>query len=158
MSSTHMNRAQLLEALAQAGRENSTAAVMFHTAIAGRFGLSATDWKCAEIIHRMGPIPAGELAKLSGLTSGAITGVVDRLEKERIARREHDPDDRRRVLIYPLQEREDEAMQLFSSFQDALAGLYARYSDEELAIILEYVTQATEVMEREASKMRHETA
>jgi len=153
MSSTRMDRTQLLNALAQAGRENSTAAVMFHSAIASRFGLSSTDWKCAEIIHRLGPIPAGELAKLSGLTTGAITGVVDRLEKERMARREHDPHDRRRVLIHPSGDREDEAMQLFSSFQDALAELYSNYSDEELALILDYLNQATKVMQREAIKM-----
>lgn len=156
MSSPHMNRAQLQEALARAGRENSTAAVMFHSAIADRFGLSATDWKCAEIVHRMGPLTAGGLAKLSGLTTGAITGVIDRLEREHMVRRGRDPNDRRRVIIHPLPDREEEAMQLFAPFQEALQELHSRYSDEELALILDYTTKTTEIMQREAIRMQQE--
>lgn len=156
MSSPDMNRAELVEALAQVGRAHSTATVMFHSAIAECFGLSATDWKCAEIIHRVGPMTAGRLAELSGLTTGAITGVVDRLEQKQMVRRGNDPNDRRRVIIHPLQDREEEAMALFASLRRALEELYSRFSDEELALILDYMKRETEVMEQEASRMRKE--
>ncbi len=63
------------------------------------FGLNATDWKCYELLTQAGSIPAGELAELSGLTTGAITGVVDRLEQADFAMRRRDPNDRRRVII-----------------------------------------------------------
>ncbi|MFW6097174.1 MAG: MarR family transcriptional regulator [Chloroflexota bacterium] len=156
MSSADLDRDELKRALAQLGREHSTAAVMFHSALAERFGLSATDWKCAEIVHRMGPMTAGQLAELSGLTTGAITGVIDRLEKQEIVRRGKDPNDRRRVIIHPLGKREEEAMELFAPFQESLAKLYARFDDEELALIFEYLKQETELLQQEASRMRQQ--
>lgn len=138
------------------GRGHSTAAVLYHSALADRFGLSATDWKCAEIIHRLGPMTAGRLAELSGLTTGAITGVVDRLEQQQLVQRSSDPNDRRRVIIQAVPDREEEALQLFSPLQAALEQLYSRYSDEELTLILEYMRQETDVMEREAIRMRQQ--
>ena len=73
-------RAALLAAFENEFRQMSTGAVMFHQAVADRFGLHATDHKCTDLIARHGPMSAGTLAALTGLTSGAITGVVDRLE------------------------------------------------------------------------------
>ena len=82
------------------GRLN-TSAVMNATAIANRIGMGDNDWKVAEMLVRNGAMPAGKLAQLSGLTTGAITGVVDRLEKAGWARRVADPNDRRKVIIEP---------------------------------------------------------
>lgn len=158
MSSANVDRAQLVADLSHAERQHSTAAVLWHSALAARFGLSATDWKCAEIVHRLGPLTAGRLAELSGLTTGAITGVVDRLEQGRIVRRGQDPNDRRRVIIHPVQEREEEARELFASFEESLSELYDRYSDEEITLILDYVKRATAMMGQEASRMREQTA
>ena len=64
-------------------RQMSTGAIMFHQAIADRLGLHATDHKCADLIIRNGAMTSGRLAELTGLTTGAITGVVDRLEAPR---------------------------------------------------------------------------
>ena len=80
-------------------RQMSTGAIMFHQAIADRLGLHATDHKCADLIIRNGAMTSGRLAELTGLTTGAITGVVDRLEARGIARRATDPGDRRRVIV-----------------------------------------------------------
>src|SRR2546427_828436 len=74
-------RAELLAALNEAARRQSTATVLFHAAVAERLGLSATDHKYADLIARQGPMTAGELADRAGLTTGAITGVLDRLEQ-----------------------------------------------------------------------------
>lgn len=158
MSSVDLSREELIGSLAQLGREHSTAAVLFHSALADRFGLSATDWKCAEIVHRMGPMSAGKLAQLSGLTTGAITGVIDRLEKQQILQRRNDPNDRRKVIIHPLEAREEEAMALFAPFQKALLELYAQFSDEELAFIYDYLKQETELLEQEAMRMRRQSS
>src|SRR3989449_4832514 len=67
-------RAELLAALNEAARRQSTATVLFHAAVAERLGLSATDHKYADLIARQGPMTAGELADRAGLTTGAITG------------------------------------------------------------------------------------
>ena len=82
-------------------REISTVTILFHQAIADRLGMNVTDHKCAGILARSGPITAGELARRTGLTTGAITGVIDRLEQAGFARRARDPGDRRRVIIEP---------------------------------------------------------
>lgn len=157
MSRVNLDRDELIAALAQLGREHSTAAVLFHSALADRFGLSATDWKCAEIVHRMGPMPAGRLAELSGLTTGAITGVIDRLEKQKMVQRRSDPADRRKVIIHPLSQREEEAMALFAPFQKSLLELYAQFSDEELALVYKYLKQETEMLEQEAIRMQQQS-
>ena len=84
----------------QLGRELSTRTIVFHQTVADCLGIAATDHKClgfiAEADH---PVTAGELATLTGLTSGAITGVIDRLERAGLAFRERDPRDRRRVVV-----------------------------------------------------------
>ncbi|MBE0466472.1 MAG: MarR family transcriptional regulator, partial [Candidatus Desulforudis sp.] len=91
----------MLEAFGQAFRELSTVTVFFHSVIAERLGLSLTDHKAFEIIARKGAVSAGELSELTGLTTGAVTGVIDRLERTGFVRREPDPGDRRRVIIRP---------------------------------------------------------
>src|SRR6516164_2366733 len=99
MSTKRPGRVELLASLNQAGRQLSTATIMFHQAIADRIGLHPTDLKCADILFVKGPLTAGELAELTGLTTGAITGVIDRLEGAGFARREEDRYDRRRVIV-----------------------------------------------------------
>ncbi|WP_392435861.1 MarR family transcriptional regulator [Chlorogloeopsis fritschii PCC 9212] len=91
MPSEQSKHTELADALNWAGRELSAATVLFHTAIAERLGLNTTDHKCADILAQTGAITAGELAERTGLTTGAITGVVDRLEKAGFVRRERDP-------------------------------------------------------------------
>src|SRR6266852_1771624 len=101
MSRHSPRRAVLLAALFREFREMSAATIMFHQAIADRLGMNITDHKCADILSRTGPITAGELAQRTGLTTGAITGVIDRLEKAGFVCRAKDPSDRRRVILSP---------------------------------------------------------
>jgi hypothetical protein len=70
------------------GRELSAAVVLFHEAVAAQLGMSATEWRCLSLLSQQGPATAGRLAQLSGFTTGAITGIVDRLERAGYARRE----------------------------------------------------------------------
>ncbi len=67
-------------------RQNSARAVMLHQLISEKLGLNATDHKCLDFLNRTGPVTAGQLAELTGLTTGAVTNVIDRLEQARLCR------------------------------------------------------------------------
>jgi DNA-binding MarR family transcriptional regulator len=92
-------RDAVIEAGGKAFRAYQTANDNFDQAIADRLGMNRTDMRCVDLIDQAGGMTAGELAKAAGLTSGAVTAVVDRLEKAGMARRVADPSDRRRVRI-----------------------------------------------------------
>jgi hypothetical protein len=92
-------RARLLAELETAGRALSTAAVMFHTALSAELGLSASEEKALDLLDRLGPLTAKQLAQHSGLAPASVTGLVDRLERKGFASREPDPTDGRRALI-----------------------------------------------------------
>jgi DNA-binding MarR family transcriptional regulator len=158
LSSDTPKRTELLEALNQAGRELSTATVLFHTVLAEQVGLNPTDWKCADILSRMGPLTAGQLADLTSLTTGAITGVIDRLEQADFARRERDPHDRRKVIIQPNREREREILQRFGSLWQGYEELLSTYNDQELAFILDFMNRNVKVTQEATAKLRVEAA
>jgi len=150
-------RAELFDTLNQTGRELSTATVLFHSALAERFDLNATDWKCGDILMRMGPLTAGQLAELTGLTTGAITGVIDRLEKAGFVRREQDPHDRRKVIIQPLyEEAERRTASVLNAYAQIWAELYSSYSDQELALILDFMTRSVKVTQEATARLRAE--
>lgn len=89
-----------LDRFAAISREMSGLTVLFHTRVAERMGLSVTDHKCLDIAMRAdGPLTAGHIARMSGLSTGAVTGVIDRLERHGFVRRVRDPHDRRKVLV-----------------------------------------------------------
>ena len=76
-----MRKEEIIEAINDKFREMSTETIMFHQAVADILGLHITDHKCLDFIYRFGAMPAGRLADLTGLTTGAVTGIIDRLEK-----------------------------------------------------------------------------
>jgi DNA-binding MarR family transcriptional regulator len=134
----------------------STATVLFHSAIADRLGVGVTDVKCYSILRQTGPTTAGDLAERVGLTTGAITGVIDRLEQASLVRRVRDPNDRRRVVLEVLSNPEHERLlnQLYEPLGRAIMELVASYSDAERATILDFITRATAVLEAETAKLR----
>src|SRR5262245_5027773 len=159
MSRRSPSRVELMAALEREFRELSAATIMFHQAIADRLGMNVTDHKCADILLRTGPITAGELAQRTGLTTGAITGVIDRLEQAGFVRRVRDAHDRRRVIIEPLRERlEQEIGPLFESMARASAELCSRYSTQELAVIHDFASRAHAMAYEEARKLREGSA
>lgn len=128
-------REALITAVMNAGRLAGTRSVLFHTAIADRLGLNPSDHKCADLISsETEPVTAGRLAEITGLTSGAITGVVDRLERAGLVAREPDAEDRRRVLIRRT-ERTPIMRDLFMPMMEGMASLCATYTNEELELI-----------------------
>src|SRR5579859_1956229 len=147
-------RPQLVAALTEALREVSGYSVLFSQAVANRLGIGATDLESLGFLSRDGSVTAGRLAELTGLTTGGVTGLVDRLERAGYVRREADPRDRRRVLITRNSEREAELLPLFSSMQQAMEALYTRYTDAELSLILDFATRAVAASKAEIAKLQ----
>jgi DNA-binding MarR family transcriptional regulator len=136
-------RAELLEQLAMAGRASSVATVMFHTTVAAKQGLSASEEKALDLLERSGPLTAGELARQSGLAPASVTGLINRLEQKGFARRIQNPSDRRSILVEVDVERMyARVAPLFANWVRSLEELYAGYSDEQLEVILHFLTEA----------------
>lgn len=139
------------------GAELNSRAIMFHNAIGERMGLSATEHKAADIIRRFGPMTAGELAEQTGLTTGAVTGLVDRLEKEGFVYREHDKRDRRRVIIMPVEHgKNDEVKKLFVPVRAEFSKLLEKYNPREVEIIADFATKAAEVFKQATNQVRQD--
>src|SRR6516162_7574108 len=135
MARDSSRREELLAGLNNGFRQLSAATILFHQAVADRLGMNITDHKCADILSRTGPITAGELARHTGLTTGAITGVIDRLEKAGFVRRAKDPHDRRRVIVEPRIKRMEQVIApLFQSMARSATNLCEGYTTEELAV------------------------
>jgi DNA-binding MarR family transcriptional regulator len=141
----------LVESILMAGRENSAAAVMLHTAIAERWGLTATDTKTIDTLMRLGPVTAGEVAGYTGLATASVTSLIDRLEKKGLVRRVRDAQDRRRVMVEPVRERLAGGETVFGSIRQGFANLLENYSDEQLETILDF-------MQRSSKRARELTA
>ena len=134
----------------------STATVLFHQAIAARLGLNGTDHKCADVLLETGPVTAGELAHITGLTTGAITGVIDRLERAGFVRRARDARDRRRVVVAPSMSPalERQVAQQFQPLARAMWKLAKSYTKAELAVIESFMTRSIDVMREQTAALR----
>jgi DNA-binding MarR family transcriptional regulator len=137
------------------GRELSNAVVLFHEKIAAHLGLNSAEWKCLGLLDQHGPMTAGRLAELSRLTTGAITGVVDRLERAGYVRRERHPTDRRSVIVQPVKlgELKARVAPVFRSLGRAMGGLTSHYSQSEMAVIQDYLERVTKVLQQETAKL-----
>lgn len=137
------SRTELLAALRRVGREHSDATVLFHSALAGEVGLHPTDYKALGVLDRLGPMSAGELGRHTGLAAASVTNLIDRLVAKGFLRREPDPLDRRRVLLHAdVTELVDN--EFFSSWQRTATQMWERYTDTELAVILDFLADTAE--------------
>jgi DNA-binding MarR family transcriptional regulator len=136
-------KAEIMQELITQVRHMSVHFVMFSQAVADRVGIHPTDNECLDFLLLNGPSTAGQLSTLTGLTTGAVTAVIDRLEKAGFVRREHDQQDRRRVIVVPNEEKiQAEIAPYTEPMGSALEALSAEFSDEQLEAILEFVTRA----------------
>jgi DNA-binding MarR family transcriptional regulator len=118
------------------GRETSTLTVLRHARIAEKLGLSATDHKALDLVGQAeGPLTAGRIAELTGLSTGAVTGVIDRLERAGFVRRVRDQQDRRRVHVEIAPPDAERLAPLFQSALDFTRDVLERFSSEERNII-----------------------
>lgn len=128
-----------LQRFGELGREMSTLTVLRHARIADRMGLSGTDHKALDLATRAeGPLTAGRIAQLTGLSTGAVTGVIDRLERAGFVRRVRDTEDRRKVLVEILPVDEAKYAPLFESAMVATEKVLTRFSPAERAAIERY--------------------
>lgn len=141
--SGNRSRAELLADLRRAGREHSDATVLFHSALAAQIGLHPTDYKALGVLDRLGPMSAGELGRHTGLAAASVTNLIERLVAKGYLRREPDPLDRRRALLHAdVTELTDN--EFFASWQRTATQLWERYSDGELAVILDFLADTAE--------------
>ena len=148
-------RRELLNKLWELGRKMSTQTVFLHQAIAQSVGLNATDTKCIDLILRGpgGSVTAGWLSDMTGLTTGAITHILDRLEKRQFIERMRDTRDRRKVFIRVLPESLEPLIPKYEAMGKAYMSLVEQYGDEELQLICDYLEKTSEVSERELANM-----
>jgi DNA-binding MarR family transcriptional regulator len=139
-------RRALLADLQDTAQETQGLAVFFQTAIAAQAGLHATDMQALGVLLRRGePVTAGDLAGVTGLTTGAVTRLVDRLERDGYVARRRDDLDRRKVWITAVPERLDEIAGLYRDVALAHERLLSDYSDDELELIRDYQRRANQV-------------
>jgi len=152
-------RKKIIDQLFEVGREQSALTVMFHSAIGAKMGLSATEHKALDIIMRAGPVTAGELANLTGLTTGAVTGLIDRFEKAGYVRRVKDPEDRRKIKVEIKYGKQIDKMHkriapYFEKFGKSLQEVYDQYSEKELELILDFYKKMNGILQKQISNIR----
>jgi DNA-binding MarR family transcriptional regulator len=131
-------RGEILAELQRAAQRSTTDGILFHQAVADRLGLHVTDLRCLNVLAQDGPLTAGELGQRIGLgTTGAVTRMVDRLERAGYVHREVDAGDRRRVIIQPARERLATIAPLYAGMAAAWGELLSTYSDKQLGLFLD---------------------
>ena len=126
----------------------------FDQAIADHLGMNRTDMRCVDLIDQAGGMTAGELARAAGLTTGAVTAVVDRLEKAGMARRVADPTDRRRVRIEATPRVWELTGPLMGPFIAESQAILDGYSTDELERFTEFLKQVIEVQAKHTERIR----
>jgi DNA-binding MarR family transcriptional regulator len=145
-----------IESINALGRKFSDTTILLHESIASKAGLSGADHKYLGILMQNGAMTAGQLSQLTGLTTGAITGVIDRLEKKKLVKREFDKDDRRKIMIVP---NYDNAMKLlgsvFGDLQEKMVKLMSTFTNDEAKTIEKYLLSSIDVMKEAAEKLKN---
>src|SRR5690606_3639569 len=138
---------RIIEKFRTASRQYSEASIFMDEALARKAGLSGADHKYLGLILQHKELTAGEIAKLTGLTTGAVTGLIDRLEKKKLLKRQFTKDDRRKVIIIPNVENSMKLLQpIFNELQQRTTALINSFSEKEIHIIERYFVEATTIM------------
>ncbi|HEY3127149.1 MAG TPA: MarR family transcriptional regulator [Candidatus Limnocylindria bacterium] len=147
-------RAELVASIRAGFQRVSGQSVVLSGVIAEKFGLAPSDLECLGFLQLEGPITAGRLAQLTGLTTGAVTRMIDRLEAGKYVRRRDDPNDRRRVVVELNPERMKEFAPFYGPMAENSTQLLARYTDEELALIVDLLDEQLQVGLRHAARIQ----
>src|SRR6202163_821175 len=135
-------------------RRHSIAIMLFHQAVAERLGLGPTDHQCLDLLRERGAMTGSALAAITDLTTGAITGVVVRLERAGYLQREPDPHDRRQQILSPVLERMRDIQHVFGPIRNDVAALLERFDTQQLTAIAEFLTGSTELAYRHVALLR----
>lgn len=144
---TDGERARLLAELSLRSRESTMWTVLLHHAAASRSGINVTDMQCVNLLGLRGAMTPGQLADAMFLTTGgAITAVIDRLEKAGLVRRRRDDEDRRRVIVELVEEGPYQRLGArFAPVAEVYEGIMDKYTDDELRLLVDFMTRNNEV-------------
>jgi len=134
-------------------RASQNATDRYDQAVADTLGLNRTDMRCIDILDREGRLAAGQLAAQTGLTSGAVTTVIDRLEKAGHARRVRDTTDRRRIYVELTGDARQSAGRFYAEHAELAESLYKQYTEEQIELLLEFVKRGRDFNERKAAEL-----
>jgi DNA-binding MarR family transcriptional regulator len=137
-------RDRLLTSLDETIRKLGAQAVLISDLVATRVGLNSTDLECLDLLHLAGPTTAGQVSAHSGLTTGATTAMIDRLERAGFVRRRRDSGDRRVVVVEVKDHCMPHIAPLYERLKKDLDALHARYNSRELATVVRYLAEALE--------------
>lgn len=156
MSRPSEKRAEIMAAMERATKTLSAQNLAVSQAIAERLGINVSDLECLTLARTAGDngVTAGDLAAATALTSGAITGVIDRLERAGLVRRDRDARDRRKVIVRPTDCTEKTVPPLFEPLHCSMTDMWSSYSDEQLELILDFLTKVRDVLRAEGAALR----
>ena len=144
----------IIKRLRKLNQLHSYTTLQMHEAVARKAGLSGTDHKYLGFLIESGQMTAGELSNLTGLTTGAVTGLIDRLEKKNLVKRKVAESDRRKVIIEPNTENIMSLfVPLYEEFRNKSEELIASFSNEEIKIIETYLLKAIEILNETTNKL-----
>ena len=139
------SRTELIEALQQVLRDNGSRGILLHQAVAERYGLNPTDLKCLDLARSEEGLTAGRLAEITGMSTSAITAVLDRMERAGFLERVRDPRDRRRVIVRT-GARAAEVTERMAPLQEATRSLLDKYDEPQLRLLLEFTDNLNQLM------------
>ncbi|PLK44789.1 MarR family winged helix-turn-helix transcriptional regulator [Emticicia sp. TH156] len=151
-----MNETETLRNLRKLSQMYAYTSIQMHEAIGRKAGLSGTDHKYLGFIIEKGQMTAGELAALTGLTTGAVTGMIDRFERQNLVHRQLAADDRRKIIVVPNTALIMAILEpLYKSFRDKSLDLLASFSAEEVKVIETYFSKAIALMNETTRQLNH---
>jgi len=146
----------IIQPVRKLSQQYAYTSIQMHEAVARKAGLSGTDHKYLGFLMQKGQMTAGELSVLTGLTTGAVTGLIDRLEKKKLVKRQFAEGDRRKVIIVPNNKNIMALLEpLYKEYRSRSAQLFASFSKKELEVIETYFSKAVEIMNEVTNKLNN---
>jgi Transcriptional regulators len=145
---------ELVQQVRKLSQQYAYSSIRMHESVARKAGLAGTDHKYLGFLLQKGAMTAGEWAALTGLTTGAITGLIDRFEKKKLVRRKLAAGDRRKVIIEPDTKNIMALLEpLYRTYRKKSEKLFASFTAEEIKVIERYFTKAIALMNDTTDKL-----
>jgi DNA-binding MarR family transcriptional regulator len=150
---TQCKKEDLQQQVIRGAREYGFGSVLFRHVIGEMLGVNATDMECLGVIVFKGVTTPSELARYTGLSSGATTAMLDRLEKSELIARRPNPQDRRSTQIVLVKETAEKVAPLFASLREVQDQILSSYSEPELELLVDFFTRSVTMWEEERKKL-----
>jgi DNA-binding MarR family transcriptional regulator len=150
-----VNKKERVRQALLAVRDYNFSNVLLRNTIVEKLGVNITDWECLGLLLQKGVSTPTELAEHTGLTSGATTAMLDRLERSGIIERRRNPEDRRGTLIVVVKEKAAALAVLFVSVRKAQDQLLSSYTEKELEFLSDFMSKLAKVLDQERQKMQN---